>query len=66
MREQARAQIFQLYEEGMEIQDVTITFAVEYLSNYKVWKEDSILELLLDGFEFSTPRAEIVKLKKTY
>jgi hypothetical protein len=60
-----RVQIFQCYPDRNEIQNVTIAFAVEYLLNYKVFgKEDTILDLLLEGFEFSTPNAEYVKLIK--
>ena len=60
-----RVQIFQCYPDRNEIQNVTIAFAVEYLLNYKVCgKEDTILDLLLEGFEFSTPNAEYVKLIK--
>jgi hypothetical protein len=58
-----RVKIIQCYPDRDEIQNVTIAFAVDYLSNYKVWKEDTILDLLLEGFEFSTPNgAEYVKL----
>lgn len=60
-----RVQIFQCYPDRNEIQNVTIAFAVDYLLNYKVFgKEDTILDLLLEGFEFSTPNAEYVKLIK--